>query len=153
MKLQLQKIIYFIIADTKYLSSVQSLLVCDRNQVSVLEPQTKVQFQSVSKPNYLFSKTQKSCYPCFFSLTNYISITGSKYATMKTIKDAVCPRSLAPFYIVSYYIIWINNSWTYSENPQSPLCLIMYCFKIPWGGGQGDLLQLSREVHDGQLPP
>ena len=26
---------------------------------------------------------------------------------------AVCPRSLVPFYIVTYYIKWLKTSWTY----------------------------------------
>ena len=28
----------------------------------------------------------------------------------------VCPRSSDPFYIVSYYINWVNTSWTHSIN-------------------------------------
>ena len=26
----------------------------------------------------------------------------------------VCPRSSYPFYIISYYIKWVDTSWTYS---------------------------------------
>ena len=25
----------------------------------------------------------------------------------------VCPKSLDPFYIVTYYIKWVKTSWTY----------------------------------------
>ena len=29
-----------------------------------------------------------------------------------------CPSSIDPSYIVSYYIIWVTTSWTYSILPQ-----------------------------------
>ena len=28
--------------------------------------------------------------------------------------STVCPRSLGPFYIVSYYMNWVKTCWTYS---------------------------------------
>ena len=30
--------------------------------------------------------------------------------------DTVCPRSSAPFYVITYYIKWVTTSWTYSNN-------------------------------------
>ena len=32
------------------------------------------------------------------------------------IVHTVCPRSSAPFYIVTYYIKWGTTSWTYSTS-------------------------------------
>ena len=34
--------------------------------------------------------------------------------TIQNIKHTVCPRSLDPFYILSYYIKWVTTSWTHS---------------------------------------
>ena len=33
------------------------------------------------------------------------------------LKHTVCARRLNPFYIVTYYIIWVKTSWTYSRKP------------------------------------
>ena len=30
------------------------------------------------------------------------------------LNSAICPRSLDPFYIVSFYIKWVKTSWTYT---------------------------------------
>ena len=34
--------------------------------------------------------------------------------TPEILIDTVCPRSLYPIYIVSYYMKWVKTSWTYS---------------------------------------
>ena len=44
-----------------------------------------------------------------------LSTAGSfgNYADMLAfILSTVCPRSLDPIYIVTYYIIWVKTSWT-----------------------------------------
>jgi len=33
----------------------------------------------------------------------------------KPLVNTVCPKSIEPFYIVTYYIIWVKTSWTYSS--------------------------------------
>ena len=40
---------------------------------------------------------------------------------LRTDQNTVCPGSSDPFYIVSYYIKWVTNSWTHST----------YLFKKP----------------------
>ena len=39
-----------------------------------------------------------------------------KVSQISTLIHTVCPRSSDPFYIVSYYIIWVTTSWTYSSS-------------------------------------
>ena len=40
--------------------------------------------------------------------------TSSPSTWMSCPGTTVCPRSGDPFYVVSYYIYWVNTSWTYS---------------------------------------
>ena len=42
---------------------------------------------------------------------NISQINGGSF---KVLVITICPRSSGPFYIVTYYIKWVNTSWTYS---------------------------------------
>ena len=41
-----------------------------------------------------------------------------------SVSSTICPRSLDPFYIVSYYINWAMTSWTYS------FVIIFHCHRM-----------------------
>ena len=57
------------------------------------------------------------------------------------IKCTVCPRSSDPFCIVTYYIIWVTTSWTYSTNISPSLAVNII---IPKGKGKC-ILKVSRD--------
>ena len=38
-----------------------------------------------------------------------------KPTSLCDILRTICPRSSDPYYILSYYIRWVNTSWTYSN--------------------------------------
>ena len=54
----------------------------------------------------------------------------------KLLRHTICPRSLATFYIVSYNIKWVNNSWTYSyaalkASPLSNIANMLQWARLP----------------------
>ena len=49
----------------------------------------------------------------FLRLPLYILQYSSVHKILKYGKHTVCPGSIDPFYIVSYYIKWVTTSWTY----------------------------------------
>ena len=51
----------------------------------------------------------------FKSRELYIKCPQNKYQDLDQYVT-VCPRSLDPLYIVTYYIKWVKTSWTYRNN-------------------------------------
>ena len=47
-----------------------------------------------------------------FSMLPKIRIFTSTKTKVVKVQSTLCPRSLDPFYIVSYYIKWVTTSWT-----------------------------------------
>ena len=47
------------------------------------------------------------------------------------VKNAVCPRSSDPYYIVTYYIKWVTTSWTHSTYIWQYICIyIIYIYVL-----------------------
>ena len=47
-------------------------------------------------------------------ILEFINIPLEKLCSRSLKVYTICPRSSAPFYIVSYYIKWVTTSWTHS---------------------------------------
>ena len=58
--------------------------------------------------------------PQFVFIFVFILVNWLDYETeLSTLCCTVCPRSLEPFYIVTYYMNWVKTSWTYSMSNTS----------------------------------
>ena len=64
-------------------------------------------FQGVSFPLKIMEKTRKIANFHLYIFLYVIDLFSIR-------KSTICPRSLDPFNIVSYYVKWAKTSWTYS---------------------------------------
>ena len=60
----------------------------------------------------------------FFRIQMYFLIFKNPYIYYLSFGGTVWPRSIDPFYILSYYIKWITTLWTYSSSKAYTLDLI-----------------------------
>ena len=61
----------------------------------------------------MFKNINKEDFYTFNIASGFIKIVNDFWTSSK--RNAVCPRSLCPFYIQPYCIKWVKASWTYSK--------------------------------------
>ena len=59
-----------------------------------------------------FSRHQKAN---FLQVPTDYMATASSFGWLKSPLSTICPRSSYSFYVVIYYIKWVNTSWTDSK--------------------------------------
>ena len=53
----------------------------------------------------------------------------------------VCPRGLDPFYTVTYYMKWVNTTWTHSSNAQKNFMTIFFTFYVATSRDDGNIVR------------
>ena len=73
-----------------------------------------------------------------------VSDSSNKFPAQKVIKrekkfrqnsaaggdNTICPRSIDPFYVISYYIEWVTKSWTHSRSYDKYINILSLIFSI-----------------------